>query len=107
MRILELYLNRVYLGAGAYGVDAAARRYFGKSASDVTLAEAATLAGLLRAPSRWAPTRNPEGAEARAATVLQAMVESGFITREEMTLRACQPGCHDGPGAPRIGQLCG
>lgn len=89
--ILELYLNRVYLGAGAYGVDAAARRYFGKSASEVTLAEAATLAGLLRAPSRWAPTRNPEGAEARAATVLQAMVESNFITAEEMALARSNP----------------
>jgi penicillin-binding protein 1A len=89
--ILELYLNRVYLGAGAYGVDAAARRYFGKSASEVTLAEAATLAGLLRAPSRWAPTRNPEGAEARAATVLQAMVESNFITPEEMALARSNP----------------
>ncbi|MEM1286278.1 MAG: transglycosylase domain-containing protein [Pseudomonadota bacterium] len=90
-QILELYLNRVYLGAGAYGVDAAARRYFGKSASEVTLAEAAILAGLLRAPSRWAPTRNPEGAEARAATVLQAMVESGFITEEERDLARANP----------------
>ena len=89
--ILELYLNRVYLGAGAYGVDAAARRYFGKSASEVTLAEAAILAGLLRAPSRWAPTRNPEGAEARAATVLQAMVEAGFITEEERDLARANP----------------
>lgn len=89
--IMELYLNRVYLGAGAYGVDAAAQRYFGKPASQVTLAESAILAGLLRAPSRWAPTRNPEGAEARAATVLQAMVESGFITQEEMTLARNNP----------------
>lgn len=89
--IMELYLNRVYLGAGAYGVDAAAQRYFGKPASQVTLAESAILAGLLRAPSRWAPTRNPEGAEARAATVLQAMVEEGFITREEMTLARNNP----------------
>ncbi|MEO0382775.1 MAG: penicillin-binding protein 1A [Pseudomonadota bacterium] len=89
--IMELYLNRVYLGAGAYGVDAAAQRYFGKPASQVTLAESAILAGLLRAPSRWAPTRNPEGAEARAATVLQAMVESGFITQEEMTLARNHP----------------
>jgi penicillin-binding protein 1A len=89
--IMELYLNRVYLGAGAYGVDAAAQRYFGKPASQVTLAESAILAGLLRAPSRWAPTRNPEGAEARAATVLQAMVESGFITQEEMVLARNHP----------------
>ncbi len=89
--IMELYLNRVYLGAGAYGVDAAAQRYFGKPASQVTLAESAILAGLLRAPSRWAPTRNPEGAEARAATVLQAMVEEGFITSEEMVLARNNP----------------
>lgn len=89
--ILELYLNRVYLGAGAYGVDAAAQRYFGKPASQVTLAEAATLAGLLRAPSRYAPTRNPQGAEARAATVLQTMVEAGFITQQEMDLARANP----------------
>ncbi|MFK7793127.1 MAG: transglycosylase domain-containing protein [Devosiaceae bacterium] len=89
--IMELYLNRVYLGAGAYGVDAAARRYFGKSASEVTLAEAAILAGLLRAPSRWAPTRNPQGAEERAATVLAAMVEEGFITQQEMDLARNNP----------------
>ena len=58
--ILELYLNRVYFGAGAYGVDAAAQRYFGKSARQVTIAEAAMLAGLVRSPSRLAPNRNPE-----------------------------------------------
>ncbi|MEM1287265.1 MAG: penicillin-binding protein 1A [Pseudomonadota bacterium] len=89
--ILELYMNRVYLGAGAYGVDAAARRYFGKSATEVTLAEAATLAGLLRAPSRWAPTRNPEGAEARATTVLRAMVEAGFISEAEAEIARGNP----------------
>ncbi|ADZ68468.1 transglycosylase domain-containing protein [Polymorphum gilvum] len=77
--ILEMYLNRVYLGSGAYGVDAAARRYFGKSARLVTLSEAATLAGLLKAPSRYAPTRNPDLAEARAQLVLAAMHEAGFI----------------------------
>ncbi|MCB1507294.1 MAG: transglycosylase domain-containing protein, partial [Hyphomicrobiaceae bacterium] len=63
--ILEMYLNRVYLGAGATGVDAAARRYFGRSAREITLAESAMLAGLLRAPSRLAPTRNPDGARDR------------------------------------------
>lgn len=81
--ILEMYLNRVYFGAGAYGVDAAARRYFGKSARLVTLAEAATLAGLLRAPSRLAPTRNRDLAAARGATVLAAMAEEGYITEAE------------------------
>ncbi|WP_106752799.1 PBP1A family penicillin-binding protein [Pannonibacter carbonis] len=77
--ILEMYLNRVYLGAGAYGVDAAARRYFGKSARMITLAEAATLAGLLKAPSRYAPTRNPKLAADRAQVVLAAMHDAGFI----------------------------
>ena len=64
--ILELYLNRVYFGSGAYGVEAAAQRYFGKSAKNVTVAEAAMLAGLVKSPSRLAPNRNPEGAEKRA-----------------------------------------
>ena len=61
--ILELYLNRVYFGSGAYGVEAAAQRYFGKSARNVTVAEAALLAGLVKSPSRLAPTRNFDGAE--------------------------------------------
>ena len=78
--ILELYLNRVYFGSGAYGVEAAAQRYFGKSARNVTLAEAAMLAGLVKSPSRLAPNRNPEGAEKRAQTVLTAMAEAKFIT---------------------------
>ncbi|MTI18527.1 PBP1A family penicillin-binding protein [Rhodobacteraceae bacterium RKSG542] len=81
--ILEMYLNRVYLGAGAYGVDAAARRYYGKSARLVTIAEAATIAGLLKAPSRYAPTRNPALAESRAHLVLTAMHDEGFITAQE------------------------
>jgi penicillin-binding protein 1A len=71
--ILELYLNRVYFGSGAYGVEAASQRYFGKSAKNVTVAEAAMLAGLVKSPSRLAPNRNPEGAEARAGIVLAAM----------------------------------
>jgi penicillin-binding protein 1A len=79
-QILELYLNRVYFGAGAYGVEAAAQRYFGKSARQVTVAEAALLAGLVKSPSRLAPTRNPDGAERRAQIVLVAMAGSGFIT---------------------------
>lgn len=81
--ILELYLNRVYFGAGAYGVEAAARRYFGKPAKDVTLAEAAMLAGLVQAPSRLAPTRNPQAAQARAQLVLTRMVEQGFIADKD------------------------
>jgi penicillin-binding protein 1A len=81
--ILELYLNRVYFGSGAYGVEAAAQRYFGKSARNVTIAEAAMLAGLVKSPSRLAPNRNPEGAEARAKTVLAAMAEAKFITQSQ------------------------
>ena len=82
-QILEMYLNRVYFGAGAYGVDGAARRYFGKSARQVTLAEAATLAALLKAPSRYAPNRNPDLAEERARLVLAAMHDAGFISERD------------------------
>jgi penicillin-binding protein 1A len=78
--ILELYLNRVYFGAGAWGVEQAAERYFGKSARHVTLAEAALLAGLVKSPSRLAPTRNYDAAEKRARVVLAAMEDAGFIT---------------------------
>ena len=81
--ILELYLNRVYFGSGAYGVEAAAQRYFGKSARNVTIAEAAMLAGLVKSPSRLAPNRNPEGAEQRAKTVLAAMADAKFITEAQ------------------------
>ncbi|MGY9057747.1 MAG: transglycosylase domain-containing protein [Alphaproteobacteria bacterium] len=77
--ILETYLNRAYFGAGAYGIDAAARRYFGKSTADVTLWEAALLAGLLKSPSSLAPTNDPEAAAARAVLVLGTMVEAGHI----------------------------
>ena len=82
--ILELYLNRVYFGSGAYGVDAASRRYFNKSARDVNLAEAALLAGLLKAPSALSPARNPKGAEERAQVVLHAMRRAGFVNDREV-----------------------
>lgn len=78
--ILALYLNRVYFGAGAYGVDAASRRYFNKPASRLSLVESAILAGLLKAPSRYSPMNGHEIAQGRAAIVLQAMVETGFIS---------------------------
>ncbi|GJD94120.1 transglycosylase domain-containing protein [Methylobacterium iners] len=78
--ILLGYLNTAYFGAGAYGIDAAARRYFGKGAKALTLPEAAMLAGLVRAPSQLAPTRNFGGAKERADVVLQAMVETGAIS---------------------------
>ncbi|MGE0565455.1 MAG: transglycosylase domain-containing protein [Pseudolabrys sp.] len=77
--ILELYLNRIYFGSGATGIEQAAQRYFGKSARQVTVAEAALLAGLVKSPSRLAPTRNYDGAEKRARIVLAAMKDCGFI----------------------------
>jgi 1A family penicillin-binding protein len=77
--ILELYLNKVYLGDGLYGVEAAARGYFGKSASDLQVAEAALLAGLIQSPSSYAPTVNPDRAVARRNIVLHTMVSSGAI----------------------------
>ena len=79
-QILEIYLNRVYLGAGTYGVDAAAHRYFDKSARDLTLYEAAVIAGLLKAPSRFSPANDKDLASQRAAQVLANMVDAGFIT---------------------------
>jgi penicillin-binding protein 1A len=79
-QILELYLNRVYFGSGAYGIEQAAQRYFGKSAKQMSLAEAALLAGLVKSPSRLAPTRNFNAAEKRAKIVLTAMAGLGFIS---------------------------
>ena len=90
-QILALYLNRVYLGAGAYGVDAAAHRYFGKSARDVTLAEAATLAGMLKAPATYSPATHPAASEARMQTVLTAMQDAGYITARQASLAMSMP----------------
>ena len=81
--ILVRYLNTAYFGAGVYGVDAASRRYFGKSAKQLSLSESAMLAGLVRAPSALAPHRNLEAARERAQTVLDAMVETGALTRQQ------------------------
>ncbi|HHK73718.1 MAG TPA: penicillin-binding protein, partial [Rhizobiales bacterium] len=91
-QILEMYLNRVYLGAGTFGVDAAAQRYFGKSARHVTLGEAATLAGLLKAPSRYAPNKNPKLARARTALVLNNMRSEGYISEAELRHALKYPG---------------
>lgn len=81
--ILELYLNRVYLGSGAYGVDQASRRYFRKPARNLSLAESAMIAGLLKAPSRYSPLSNPKLARTRARLVLSQMEEAGFINADE------------------------
>ena len=86
-QILSLYLNRVYFGAAAYGLDAAARKYFGHSAARLSLSEAALLAGLLKAPSRYAPTRSLDDAQARTEDVLDAMLAAGFAT-EDMVVKA-------------------
>src|ERR1044072_798473 len=79
-QILELYLNRVYFGGGAYGIDAASRRFFGHSADRLSLGEAAIIAGLVKAPSNYAPTADIEAARDRSSVVLQTMVRNGFIT---------------------------
>ncbi len=81
--ILFLYLNQIYLGHGAYGVQAAAENYFGKSVKDLSLAECAVLAGLPQAPTRYSPFRHPEQARARQVYVLNRMVEEGFVSREQ------------------------
>src|SRR5437588_10727804 len=74
-QILELYVNRIYFGAGCYGVETASQAYFGKNASKLDLAEAALLAGLIRSPNRFSPLKNPEGAAAQRDAVLNRMVE--------------------------------
>ncbi len=81
--ILFLYLNQIYLGHGAYGVQAAAENYFGKSVKDLSLAECAVLAGLPQAPSRYSPFRHPELARQRQVYVLNRMAEEGFVTAEQ------------------------
>ncbi len=90
-QILEMYLNRVYFGAGAYGIEQASQRYFGKSARQITLGEAALLAGLVKSPSRLAPTRNFDGAEKRAKVVLAAMAELSFISRSAERTALARP----------------
>ena len=89
--ILTIYLNRAYLGAGARGFEAAAQRYFGKSANEVTPAEAAMLAGLLIAPSRFAPTRNLERAQNRANVILGLMAREGFLTETQLAEARANP----------------
>jgi penicillin-binding protein 1A len=90
-QILELYLNRVYFGSGAYGVEAASQRYFGKSARNVSVSEAALLAGLVKSPSRLAPTRNFDGAEERARVVLAAMAEAKLISDDAAKIAMASP----------------
>jgi len=90
-QILTIYLNRVYLGAGTYGVEAAAQRYFGKPATQLTVHEAAVIAGLLKAPSRFSPATDPERARARAHDVLQNLVEAGYMAPQDAAAADRQP----------------
>ncbi|HEX4738197.1 MAG TPA: PBP1A family penicillin-binding protein [Allosphingosinicella sp.] len=82
-QILELYLNREYFGGGAYGIDAASKRFFGHSARTLSLSEAAIIAGLVKAPSNYSPTADVDAAKDRAAVVIQVMRENGTITPEQ------------------------
>ena len=89
--ILTIYLNRAYLGSGAYGFEAASQRYFGHSASQITAGEAAILAGALTAPSRYDPTNNFERSWNRALTVIRLMEEQGYLTADEAKLVRARP----------------
>jgi 1A family penicillin-binding protein len=89
--ILELYLNKVYFGDGLYGIEAAARGYFDRHAADLTIPEAALLAGLVKSPSTYAPTVSPSRALARRNLVLQAMLDTGAIDHDAWTLAVATP----------------
>jgi 1A family penicillin-binding protein len=101
--ILTIYLNRAYMGAGARGFEAASQRYFGKSAAEVGPAEAAMLAGLLTAPSRFAPTANLERSQARAATVIRLMQEQGYLTAGQAQAAMDNPATLSPAAAARAG----
>jgi penicillin-binding protein 1A len=102
-QILEIYLNRVYLGAGTYGVDAAAHRYFGKSARSTTLYESAAIAGLLKAPARFNPVRDRDKAAARTARVLANMAEAGILTESQAANAIKEAGARPAVAATRSG----
>ncbi len=89
--ILTLYLNRVYLGSGTYGISAASRKYFGKKVGALDLREAALLAGLLKAPSRYSPSNDAELSQVRVAQVIENMVEAGFLTRAKADAALARP----------------
>ena len=89
--ILELYLNQCYFGAGAYGVGSASERYFGKPARSLNLAEAAVIAGLLKAPSKYSPATNPDAARERGRVVVSLMRDAGFISPEQEKIVLAQP----------------
>src|SRR6476646_5782241 len=90
-QIMELYVNHMFLGANAYGMEAGAETYFGKQAKDLTLAEAATLAGIPKAPSEYSPTANPAKAKERRDLVLELMAKNGFATQAEVDAAKAKP----------------
>lgn len=90
-QILAIYLNRVYLGAGIYGIDAAAKYYFGKNIKDLSLYESAIIAGLVKAPSRFSPVSNPKLSGHRAYQVLSAMVSDGYVSKIELEKATTTP----------------
>jgi len=104
-QLLTIYLNRVYLGGGTYGVEAAARRYFGKTVRDLSLPESAMIAGLLKAPSRYAPIRDLMLAQSRAGQVIDNMVASGWLDQAEAAAAKQSPaqptGAYIGSGGAR------
>lgn len=101
-QLFTIYINRVYLGAGTYGVEAAAAKYFNKSARDLSVYESALIAGLLKAPSRFAPTRNPELSQRRTAQVLANMVAAGYLTPDEAeNAKTAKPKLKTPKAAPR------
>lgn len=101
--ILSIYMNRAYMGGGAYGAEAAAQRYFGKSANQLSPAEGAMLAGLLTAPSTLAPTNSLKRSQDRAATVLRLMQEQGYLTTAEMKRNQDNPAVLSEAAAARAG----
>ena len=101
--ILTIYLNRAFLGAGARGFEAAAQRYFGKSTAAVNAAEAAMMAGLLKAPSRLAPTDNLSGAQARAAIVVRLMQKQNYLSKAEANFAIIEPATLSAAATARTG----
>ncbi len=102
-QILSIYLNRVYLGAGTYGFEAASQRYFGKSARILNPAEAAMLAGLLRAPSRYAPTNDLGRSQGRASVIIRLMEEQGYLSQTQVIQALSDPATLSQAAAARAG----
>ena len=89
--ILNIYMNRAFLGAGARGFEAASKRYFGKSGADINAAEAAMLAGLLKAPTRYAPTNNLQRSQERASVIIGLMADQGYLSQKDADIARIAP----------------